>query len=546
MYNMKSSTSSEMTSVSGSARKLRKKPLLLKLTNASQLPQNTNCLACSDDGRYLCLGHAGGLSVWCATTLNQDAQWLQERLEITCIHMTTTGDTFYLLASIDDMGVARVFMFNLECIYPFSVINSLEDINKRNVCFNFEISEGGDYGAASMRCNTDIWLDIYYFPVDDWMRELKDPKLSANMKWSPAPRVNKIMPSAATMTDFSNMLTHCLVLEDTNEPPRHCTYHFLLKCGHSHGQNKPKSAGCPITVCFWWNGSYNLLYHMLSKTTKSKQGPEPQPSVLWPNAAEIVCSAISRCTRFIALGLSNTLVCVWDRLAGAPLSVCTLSTDSAFLRLQFADYCLACTDITQTLTTGEIHLVVVCKSGAVYIMNTKRGEATRSAQLSQRPKDSGDVLAVTASVAFLRGLSLLVHRNGKMFLQDVVNGATVCALIPPTNHLLATHCTPVYALNVKQHILYMQGVQESTLCSSSIRDERPSQLLVLRFDEHDVTKPYVVSPPQSPRLQAISITGEEACNDYLHERALSMEERHKSITQTWKRLQETGAYVKNC
>ncbi|XP_054626874.1 WD repeat-containing protein 93 isoform X2 [Dunckerocampus dactyliophorus] len=537
MYNAKGSTASEMTSVSGSAGKLRKKPAVLQFNIAKQLPKHTNCLSCSDDGKYLSIGHAGGLSVWCSSTLTCEAKWLQDCLEITCIHMTTTSETSYLLASIDDMGVARIFLYNLESIYLFSVINTLEDINKRNICLNFEISEGGDYGAVTMKCNSDIWLDIYYFPVEDWLRELKDPKLSANMKWSLAARVNKIIPSAATMADFSNMLTHCLVLDETNESPSYCTYHFLLKCDHCH-------AGCPVNVCFWWSGSYNLLYHNLSKTPKSKQDPEPQPSVLWPNAAEILCSAISRCTRFIVLGLSNSLVCVWDRLAGAPLSVCTLSTDSAFLRLQFVEYWPACADITQTLTAGEIHLMVVCKSGAFYVMNTRRGAAALTLRLSQRPEDSGDLLTVTASVAFLKGLSLVVHRNGKMFLQDVVNRATVCALIPPTSHLLATPCNPVYTLNVKQHILFMQGDKEPTLSSSSIKSNRQSQLLVLRFDEHDVIKPYVVSHLQSPWQQKTSVTGEEACKKYLQERALSMDERHKAITQTWKRLQETGAYVK--
>nr|XP_057945078.1 WD repeat-containing protein 93 isoform X2 [Doryrhamphus excisus] len=533
-----------MTSVCSSAGKLRKKSAVLQLTSAAQLPAHTNCLSCSDDDKYLTIGHARGLSVWCSSTLTCEATWQQDKLEITSVHMVTTCETSYLLASIDDMGVARVFLYNLESIYLFSVINTLDDINKRSICLNFDISEGGNYGAITMNCNSDIWLDIYLFPVEDWLRELKDPKISANMKWSPAARVNKIIPTAANMADSSDLLTHCLILDETNEPPRHCTYHFLMKCGPCHGENKP-TPGCPVIVCFWWNGSYNLLYHTLSKTPKSKQDPEPQPSVLWPNAAEILCSAVSRCTRFIVLGLSNTLVCVWDRLVGAPLSVCTLSTDSAFLRLQFVEYWPACTDITQTLTAGEIHLMVVCKSGALYVMNTRRGAAAVTLQLSQRPQDSRDMLTVTASVAFLKGLVLVVHRNGKMFLQDAVNKAIVCALIPPTGHLLATPCNPVYTLNDKQHILFMLGDKEPTGCSSSLKHKRQRQLLVLRFDEHDVIEPYVVSHLQFPWQQKTSVTGEDACNMYLQKRALSLDERHKALTETWKRLQATtGADVK--
>lgn len=43
---------------------------------------------------------------------------------------------------------------------------------------------------------------------------------------------------------------------------------------------------------------------------------EPMPDVLWPNAKEILCSAVSRCTRYIALGLDDALACVWDRQSG--------------------------------------------------------------------------------------------------------------------------------------------------------------------------------------------------------------------------------------
>ncbi|XP_019722163.1 WD repeat-containing protein 93 isoform X2 [Hippocampus comes] len=535
MYNRKGSTESEMTAAA-SARKFIKKPATYHLTIATQLPENTNCLASSDDGTYLSLGHSGGFSVWHASSLSSESEWLQDRLEITSIHMTRTSETVYLLGTIDDMGVARVFVYNLEGIYPFSVINLLDDINKRSVCLSFEISKGGEHGAIIMRCNSEIWLEIYYFPIQDWLRELKDPKISANMKWSPAVRVNRVNPSTATATEFTTILSHFLVLDETSEPPRQCTPHFLLRCGQNCEKNKAKP-GSPHAVCFWWNGSYNLLYLTLSKTPKAKQDPEPSPLVLWPNAAEIICSAVSRCTRFIALGLSNDLLCVWDRLSGSPLSISGVSTDSAFLRLQFVDYWPACPDNTQALIAGEIHLVTLCESGAVHVISTGRGAATRTEQLSPRPKDCGDLPTVIASVSFLQGLSLVVRRNGKMFLQDVVNTATVCVLSLPAHHQLATPCNPIYSLNVNQRILFIRADQQPIPGTSSLDDHHQSQLLMLRFDEHDAIKPYIVSYPESPWQQKTSVvTGEDACNLYLQQRALSMDERHKAITQTWKRL----------
>lgn len=57
-------------------------------------------------------------------------------------------------------------------------------------------------------------------------------------------------------------------------------------------------------ILMFWNG---LLFDA---------DVEPMPDLLWPNAKEILCSAVSKCTRYIALGLSDALVCVWDRRSG--------------------------------------------------------------------------------------------------------------------------------------------------------------------------------------------------------------------------------------
>ncbi|XP_057705570.1 WD repeat-containing protein 93 [Corythoichthys intestinalis] len=534
MYNRKGSAESEMSA--SSAKKFIKKPATLHLISVTQVPENTNCLACSDDGAYLSLGHSRGLSVWSASSLDCEAEWLQDRIEITSIHMTRISETGYLLGTIDEMGVARVFVYNLESLYCFSVINMVDDVSKRSVCLYFELCKGGEHGAIIMRFNSEITLEIYYFPAQDWLRELKDPKISSNMKWSAIVRVNRVNPSTAITTTLPNILSNFLVLDDTSEPPRHCTPHFLKRCGQSCGKIKAKP-GSPVSVCFWWTGSHNLLYLLLSKTAKAKQDPEPTPLILWPNASEILCSAVSTCTRFIAVGLSNGLLCVWDRLSSSPLPVSGVSTDSAFVRLHFVDYWPACDDNSQLLTAGDVHLVTLCESGAIHVVSTGRGVATDTEQLSPRPKDSSDLPTVITSVPFLQGLSLVVCRNGNMFLQDVVNKATVCVLYLPAHHVLATPCNPIYALNVKQRILFICADQEPLPGTSFLDDEESqTRLLILRFEEHDTMKPYVFSHPESPWQQKPGVTGEEACNLYFQQRALSMDERHKAITQTWKRL----------
>lgn len=63
-----------------------------------------------------------------------------------------------------------------------------------------------------------------------------------------------------------------------------------------------------------------LLCILLDSPSLFDADVEPMPDVLWPNAKEILCSAVSRCTRYVALGLNDALVCVWDRQSGEVLS----------------------------------------------------------------------------------------------------------------------------------------------------------------------------------------------------------------------------------
>ncbi|XP_075934214.1 WD repeat-containing protein 93 isoform X2 [Anarhichas minor] len=566
----------------------RKKTPSLEPSGATQLPASTNCLACSDDGSYLGVGHSQGLSVWCASSLICAAEWQQDGLEVTSIQMTRMAEAAYLLGTVDDMGVARVFAYHCEGIHPLSVINIMENINKRSICLTFELSEGGDYGAASISSNGAVWLEVYHFPSEAWLREIEmalsqkqDPKSSGDvdMKWSPVAVVIKIKPPtipAGTALDgplevfkMTDFFTHCLALEvDTsssrqweeqsfnrdagktrgkNESPRRCTQHFLLPCGQFPGGSKAKSqpAGLPVAVCVWWSGSHNLLQYLLQKAPKNKTDVEPMPDVLWPNAKEILCSAVSRCSRHIALGLDGALVCVWDRQSGSPLSVVLVpATDSVFFRMQFVDYSPEPADVSQTFTEAKVRLLLLCKSGAIHTVTTGRGTQPCTVQLSKRPKDSGDLPTVTASVPFLQSLSLVMQRNGKMFLQDVINRTSVCLLILPTTHRIATPCNPVYALNTRQQTLFIQGEQDSS-CSASSNAESQSQLFIFRFGEPDIIKRYIVSLPDSPRqLNTQScVTLEETCNLYLQQRALSVDERNKAVTQTWKQLQETAVMV---
>ncbi|XP_074522779.1 WD repeat-containing protein 93 isoform X1 [Halichoeres trimaculatus] len=570
MHCTKSTPDSEMVGVCKSGAPGEETPTL-QLSSAAQLPQNTNCLACSEDSMYLGLGHAGGLSVWCASSLSPVAEWLQDTLEITKMEMTRMAKDVYLLGTTDDMGVARVYAYHHETIHLLSVINTVENVNQRTVCLTFELSKGGVYGAASMRCNGDVWLEVYHFPSEAWLKELEKEESqkqdenstgNADVKWSPV-AVSKIKPpkppKGPTLQDpykrsKADFLAHCLSLDvETSSYQREgqsfrvesgktkkindrcCTHHFLLPCGLLPAKNTKKSspAGLPVAICVWWSGNHNLLQYSLEKTSKIKPADaEPMPDMLWPNAKKILCSAVSNCTRYIAVGLEGAIVCVWDRMSGSPLLIVLVSAaDSAFVKVQFVDHRPDSADDTSQYIAEKVHLLFFCKSGVIHIVTTGRGTQSHAAQLTERPADSRDLPTAIASVPFLHGLFLVVQRNGKIFLQDVINQNIVCSLTPPASHLITTPCNPIYALSIVKPTLFIQGELESS-CSAPSEGGSQSQLFTFYFGESDVTKKYMVSLRDSPRQAVSCVNLEESCNLYLKQRLLSVDGMGKSVVDT--------------
>ncbi|XP_029983705.1 WD repeat-containing protein 93 [Sphaeramia orbicularis] len=564
------------TSASCDADNSIKETATCELSDVTKLPESTNCMACSEDGAYLSLGHSKGLSVWSAVSLTCVGEWLQERLEMTSIQMATMTEMTYLLGTVDDMGVARVLAYHSEGIHLLHVINNMEDINKRSICLSFQLSKGGEYGAAAFSCSGAVWLEVYHFPTETWLKELEmmsqrqDPNSSGvlDVKWSPVAVIIEIKPSETLLegplkpSQMKDFQTHCLALDrgtsspqqqetfntdngQTNERSdrlRHCTVHFLLPLV---GGTKGKPARFPVAVCVWWSSSCNLLQYLLQKPQKNKPDVKVMPDVLWPNANEILCSAVSGCTRYVALGLRDAVVCVWDRQLGSPLSVFSVSNrDSVFSKIRFVDYWPVSSDDPLICSTAELHLLVICKSGAMHAVKTGRGRKPSTLEFIERPKDNGDLQTITASVPFLQGLSLVVQRNGKIFLQDVINKTIACFLSLPASYLVASPCSPVYALNINQQTLYIRGDPKPS-SSAFLKEDCQSHLYILKFGERDVFKPYIVSPSNSPRQERTFsfVSLAEACNVYLQQRVGSVEERNNAVTQTWKRLPETALMV---
>ncbi|XP_067256805.1 LOW QUALITY PROTEIN: WD repeat-containing protein 93 [Chanodichthys erythropterus] len=595
---------------------------VLNATKEMKLPARTNCIVCSEDGLYLFVGHAHGLSVISTSTLTCVKTWQNERVELTSISCASLGNITHLLCSVDDMGIARLFVHHMENIYLIKIINETEDINHRNICAKFEVSRRGDFGAAVMMCkfcieiwvfiyknkiivsceSTDllmlllyifnvteasgsVWLDVYRFPQDVWFKELETKRATQSpgateAKLSPIVLLMKIkppeIPAGSSLKSPSEVLqkteegtiigsgqNHLISShqwENQNvafrkmfvkylssssmrpsqqkaEGPSNCTCHFLLHEGFYSIPGEIKAAkDIPIAMCLWWNGSHNLLQYLLLKKEKDS---EPRPDVLWPNSQEILCSAVSACTRFIVLGLDGQLVTIWDRRFGCPYANIVIPGDSAICRMKLLlQSQLPVTPLLQGPFLPTLQLVLTCRSGECYSVTASRGEDMCTVPLIERPADPSCAVSVAVPVPFLKCLILLMQRNGQVSIWEMEDGAPVFILNLPHTHVLSSLREPVYVLEPTQQNLYITGNRKTPLAKVTDRGEDESSLFIFSFSECSLMDLYHVKRPAVAEKETRAALSdlEEACNFYFQERADSWKERNRNLPFQWEQL----------
>ncbi|NWR58232.1 WDR93 protein, partial [Bucorvus abyssinicus] len=110
--------------------------------------------------------------------------------------------------------------------------------------------------------------------------------------------------------------------ESKQEIPRHATFHFLLPSQILQvGPEMKVQPDVPAGISVHWDGSHNLCFYLLNRPLKEKVDSDLKPDVVWPCAAPIACSAVSSCSRYLALACEDTAITIWDTHLGYPLSV---------------------------------------------------------------------------------------------------------------------------------------------------------------------------------------------------------------------------------
>ncbi|NXG01344.1 WDR93 protein, partial [Sakesphorus luctuosus] len=116
------------------------------------------------------------------------------------------------------------------------------------------------------------------------------------------------------------------------EIPRHATFHFLLPSQVLQvGSDMKVQPDVPAGIGVHWDGNHNFCLYLLNHPLKEQVDSDLKPDVVWPCAAPIACSAVSSCSRYLALAGEDATITIWDKHLGYPLSV-TAILEERFIR----------------------------------------------------------------------------------------------------------------------------------------------------------------------------------------------------------------------
>ncbi|NXA75895.1 WDR93 protein, partial [Thryothorus ludovicianus] len=115
------------------------------------------------------------------------------------------------------------------------------------------------------------------------------------------------------------------------EIPRYATFHFLLPSHILVGPEMKVQPDIPAGIGVHWDGNHNFCFYLLNHSLNEKVDSDLKPDVVWPCAAPIACSAVSSCSRYLALAGEDATITIWDKHLGYPLSV-TAILEERFIR----------------------------------------------------------------------------------------------------------------------------------------------------------------------------------------------------------------------
>ncbi|XP_038670562.1 WD repeat-containing protein 93 [Scyliorhinus canicula] len=311
------------------AEKLKIKPPTRESSEEIQLPGNLNCFANSVDANSIFVGLSEGVGVLNMEDHTVKSVWNMEGIEIAALQVRHVGGQLYLLAALDDMGVARLIFSYGDAFALIKVFNAFDNVSEKITCSKFELSEGGDFAGLTLEGKGESWLEVHRLPKDNWVQELEQFEKQMTQLEQSGKRSVQPAPMHATQTQqdssTSNKQANLLNIQDAKltltvlvmkQRPKQITdylwknpFDALQKLDDANiigtGQNHVISAQQWIEEKKIFEEMYDT--YLSKDTSEESEEKQSQATFHFLNLGRIFPVGLEQRTQF---GIPNTL-CVW-------------------------------------------------------------------------------------------------------------------------------------------------------------------------------------------------------------------------------------------
>ncbi|XP_029871636.1 WD repeat-containing protein 93 [Aquila chrysaetos chrysaetos] len=335
------------------------------------------------------------------------------------------------------------------------------------------------------------------------------------------------------------------VRESKEEIPRHATFHFLLPSRILQvGPEMKVQPDVPAGIGVHWDGSHNLCLYVLNRPLKEKSDSDPKPDVVWPCAAPIACSAVSSCSRYLALACEDATITIWDKQLGYPLSVTAIVEERLIRSIHFLRSSAAVSDETPCPGTDSVcpivQLLVLCTDSSFYLVKAPRAGKSSITLLAGRPEDPNLAVSAVVPVLAFPSAALIFSWDGTVSLMNAATSQIVYCFSTPPSHAVASSWQPVFIVDGVNQCLLLRGDRQQN--TDALAQTRPSHSTIFLFDFNSY--PLKEAFPKEPDLPLKSLQNLpwiERCNIFLRDRQQSRLGPREQLPEYWSRLQAQAA-----
>nr|XP_041574343.1 WD repeat-containing protein 93 isoform X2 [Taeniopygia guttata] len=568
-------------------------------TGEFQVAGRANCLAVS--GKHVFVGLSVGLSAFNTCDFKDACAWDAAKTEICAIHASHLGKECHVLLAVDEMGLAWLFCFHKESFLLIKILNEV-DISQQSPCVEVVLSRGGEYAGILLQDSTKAWLEIYQLPKDSWLTEmgknagaaeelacserrsscssveLPVPAIQPDVKLDPPVLLLTVRPpKPITGTKFKSPLDALKEVDDGSmlglgynhlikdfqwelqeaifcstyqeyleaegvikeEIPRYATFHFLLPSRILVGPEMKVQPDIPAGIGVHWQGNHNFCLYLLNHSLKDQEGSDLKPDVVWPCAAPIACSAVSSCSRYLALAGEDATITIWDKHLGYPLSVTAILEERFIRSIHFLSDSAAASD--ETCATDPVYcgadpvcpiiqLLVLCTDSSFYLVKAPRAGKSSITLLADRPANPNLTVSAVMPVLAFPSAVLIFSWDGTVSLMNTDTSQAVCSFCTPPSHAVAPAWQPVFTVDCVNCCLLLRGDEHQQADEFFQNKATHSTIFLFDFNSYPLKAAFPKKPdlPLKPVQERQWI---ERCNIVLRDRFRFLPERQQVLLE---------------